>query len=75
MQLWEYLRLYHYPLEGRYQLNREDMHEWRNKTIEDILSDLGREGWELVSVVGNISPGLSGPSTASYYFFLKRPIS
>jgi hypothetical protein len=75
MQQWEYIRLYHYLLDGRYQLNGEDCHDWRNLKVEVILSDLGRDGWELVSVVGNVSPGLSGPSTASYYFFLKRPIS
>lgn len=73
MQKWEYLRVYHYPLDSTYQANGEDQAEWRGKRVDTVLNALGDQGWELVSTVGNINPSRSGPVTTSYYFFLKRP--
>lgn len=73
MQRWEYMRIYHYLQEGTYQVNGEDHKVWRGQRVDIILNQLGSEGWELVSVVGNTNSTRAGPATTSYYFFLKRP--
>ena len=75
MQLWDYLRIYHYPYDGTYQLNGKDHRPWKGQRVDVVLNTLGDEGWELVSTVGNVDSGLTGTSTTSYYFFFKRPKS
>lgn len=72
MPQWQYIRVYHYPFDGTYQVNGEDRRDWKGWRADVMLNALGIEGWELVSTVGNINPTLSGPSTTSYYFFFKR---
>ncbi len=73
MQKWEYLRIYHYPVGGTYQVNGDDQPEWRGKRVDVVLNSLGARGWELVSTVGNVGTERAGAMTTSYYFFLKRP--
>lgn len=59
MQKWEYIsfaRVY-----GQWTDDKFD-----GRTVQDKLSDFGKEGWELVSVVYDSS---------GYHFYLKRPIA
>lgn len=58
MQKWEYLAFAR--VGGAWT---DDRYDGRN--VQDKLSDFGKEGWELISVVYDSS---------GYNYFLKRPI-
>jgi len=56
-----------------YKVMKTDKHFWTGKDKTDpelILSDLGRDGWELVSVVPLSQAG--GGTTTNLQFFFKR---
>lgn len=59
MQKWEYISFARYA--GQWTDDKFD-----GRTVQEKLSDFGKEGWELVSVVYDSS---------GYNYYLKRPVA
>ena len=59
MQKWEYISCARYA--GQWTDDKFD-----GRTVQEKLSDFGKEGWELVSVVYDSS---------GYNYYLKRPLA
>ena len=54
-----------------YKIERTTKSMWSGKdkiNVDELLSDLGRDGWELTSVV----PKTEGGTLSGYHFFFKR---
>jgi hypothetical protein len=71
MQMWEYMWIYIVHESGRqaFVANGERLEA---QTYQEALNAVGKEGWELVSV---IPPGvIPGPTNTFAQFCLKRPI-
>lgn len=70
MTKWEYRRVF-------YDVRKSEYYGADNKTYDfeqDMLNELGFEGWELVSVTSGIG-GMTATFTLSFAFYFKRPIS
>ena len=53
MQKWEYLRVREDWERPRW-VNQQELPDWRKMPLmHTFISDLGEQGWELVSVVGH----------------------
>ena len=71
MQCWDYKVLVRWMYHtGKLEWNDAEL---RGKSSEQVLSDAGSEGWELVSVV-NLGESSEEPGTHSVlHYVMKRP--
>ncbi len=78
MQRWEYKWIHIWwksgVLSGHYELKFSDK-TLKDQEVWDYVDELGKKGWELVSVIPEIvGHGASGSSTDGYMMWFKRPV-
>jgi len=73
MQKWEYMWMYMASEKGR-QLFIANGERLQEQTYAEALNALGKDGWELVSVIP-ASVTLPTPTQSFPQFCLKRPFS
>lgn len=80
LQQWEYCEL-RWHVSARYEMARPEVIYYRDPSrpwspsemgVEAVATRLGKDGWELVSVISFTGVGASAGPEIHYYF--KRPI-
>jgi hypothetical protein len=70
MEIWEY-KVLDQDVSGSDWKWRDTLNDSNQQSIQERLIELGKQGWELITVTAHVT---NGGYTTQYQFYLKRPI-